>query len=74
MLCKLNIRFPVVRKEICGFKFRLRFFITLLPLLCMKKKAGWVKRMRELRLYMSATKNNKTANDFSDHVDLKDAL
>ena len=33
--CKLNIRFPVIRKEICGFKFRLRFrfLITPLPLL-----------------------------------------
>ena len=49
--CKLNIRFPVIRKEICGFKFRLRFrfLITPLPLLlratlCMPGVAlsGWV--------------------------------
>ena len=30
----------------------------------MKKKAGWVKRMRELRLDMIETKNNITANVF----------
>ena len=40
----------------------------------MKKKADWVKRMRELRLDIVETTNKITANNVSDHVTLIDTL